>query len=78
MTTKCFCDNCGAEGAGRAKVDVARSEPLKMSGPMKLDADLCQKCFDALLRTLLPVLKSETERQMMNQHGSAPINISPF
>jgi len=48
---KCFCDECGAEGAGRATVNLARSEPLKLpvGHTWKYDRDLCQRCFDDLV-----------------------------
>jgi len=54
MATTCVCDKCGAKGAGRVTVDWARSQPLVTNGdpPHKFDKDLCQKCFDELLRSL--------------------------
>jgi len=56
MVSKCFCDNCGAEGAGRVILTVAQSAPLKMIGDGKvMDADLCQKCFDQFLAAVRDV-----------------------
>ena len=50
MSTKTFCDKCGAESAGRALLTLGASEPPKFPSraPWKFDRDLCQKCFDNL------------------------------
>lgn len=56
MVSKCFCDNCQREGAGRVTVTVARSASLQMIGDSKdMDADLCQECFDKFLATIRSV-----------------------
>lgn len=69
MATKCFCDSCGAEGAGRVVLSVARSSPLQMIGDGKdMDADLCQPCFDKFLAAVRAVkIIPVTMRQMLNQ-----------
>ena len=51
MATKCVCDECGAEGAGRVTLELARSVPLKLPAnmPWRIDCDLCQEHFDKLV-----------------------------
>lgn len=53
MTTKCFCDRCHDEGAGRVTCGAAASMPIKIDriGP-KFDADLCQVCADRVFGIL--------------------------
>lgn len=69
MATKCFCDSCGAEGAGRVVLSIARSAPLQTIGGGKdMDADLCQPCFDKFFAAVsaAKIIPSEV-RAMANQ-----------
>jgi len=66
MVSKCFCDNCGSEGAGRVTLSVARSIPLQMIGDGKdMDADLCQKCFDKFLAAVREIRIIDSRARIM-------------
>ena len=52
MATKIICDKCGADNAGRVRVDFGVSQPHSTASLPKLDVDLCGGCL-ATLRELV-------------------------
>lgn len=59
MATKYICDRCNSEAnVGRAKMDMAVSQPHKAQGLPGFDADLCADCLKLVCSALVDAIGS--------------------